>query len=187
MHFLNLLNFSVLPVYKEFLSVNRIKKEEVNFFSTFYQPVIIINLSFNGKWLLKAVKLSSLSKGGVRIRPPGVGGRILTPLVFVASIKLSTRESRLTDDITYLRETLSENVTLAIGSWRLSFLTFFRQWLLVFRNFRPAVQFVSTRPISKYPTSFRKNEEILKVYGNFHLFKMALSIIRLFTREWHVL
>jgi hypothetical protein len=45
----------------------------------------------------------------------------------------------------------------------------------------------STRPISNYPTSFRKNEEILKVYGNFHLFKMALSIIRLFTREWHVL
>jgi hypothetical protein len=44
-------------------------------------------------------------------------------------------------------------------------------------------QFVSTRPISNYPTSFRKNEEIQKVYGNFHLFKMALSIIRLFTCE----
>jgi hypothetical protein len=54
--------------------------------------------------------------------------------------------------------------------------------LRVFRNFQ---QFVPIRPISNYPTSFRKNEEIQKVDGNFHLFK--LSIIRLFTREWHVL
>ncbi len=56
---------------------------------------------------------------------------------------------------------------------------------VVFRNFQ---QFVSIRPISNYPTSFRKNEEIQNVDGNFHLFKLTLSIIRLlFTREWHVL
>jgi hypothetical protein len=55
--------------------------------------------------------------------------------------------------------------------------------LRVFRNFQ---QFVSIRPISNHPTSFPKNEEIQKVDGNFHLFKLALSIIRLFTREWHV-
>jgi hypothetical protein len=55
--------------------------------------------------------------------------------------------------------------------------------LRVFRNFQ---QFVSIRPISNYPTPFPKNEEIQKVDGNFHLFKLAVSIIRLFTREWHV-
>ncbi len=37
--------------------------------------------------------------------------------------------------------------------------------LRVFRNFQ---QFVSIRPISNYPTSFRKNAEIQKVDGNFH-------------------
>ena len=56
--------------------------------------------------------------------------------------------------------------------------------LRVFRNFQ---QFVSIRPISNYPTSFRKKKEIQKVDGNFYIFKLALSIIRLFTREWHVL
>jgi hypothetical protein len=41
----------------------------------------------------------------------------------------------------------------------------------VFRNFQ---QFVSIRPISNYPTSFHKNEEIQNVKGNFHLFKLGL-------------
>jgi hypothetical protein len=56
--------------------------------------------------------------------------------------------------------------------------------LRVFRNFQ---QFVSIRPISNYPTSFRKKKEIQKVDGNFHIFKLALSIIRLFTPESKIL
>ena len=45
--------------------------------------------------------------------------------------------------------------------------------LRVFRNFQ---QFVSIRPISNYPTSFRKNQEIQKVDGIYHIFKLALRI-----------
>ncbi len=46
-------------------------------------------------------------------------------------------------------------------------------YLRVFRNFQ---QFVSIRPISNYPTSFRKNQEIQKVDGIYHIFKLALRI-----------
>jgi hypothetical protein len=43
--------------------------------------------------------------------------------------------------------------------------------LRVFRNFQ---QFVSIRPISNYPTSFRKKKGIQKVDGNFQIFQLAL-------------
>jgi hypothetical protein len=53
--------------------------------------------------------------------------------------------------------------------------------------FSSLCQFTQLDPFLIIPHHFDKKKGIQKVDGNFHIFKLALSIIRLFTREWHVL